>query len=282
MKLYCCQFNIIWEDKDANFKKVERLIEQQSVAAGSLVVLPEMSFTGFSMDVPKIAKGEPEVTESFLRTLAKRHGVYLISGLVTQASDRRGRNEAVYVNPEGSIGGRFRKLHLFSPADEDSFYEPGSGVITFPWEGALIAPFICYDLRFPDVFRTAVNMGAELCIVIANWPSGREHHWVTLLQARAIENQAFVAGVNRCGSDPTNEYPGRSLIISPTGEILADAAREEALIGSDLDWAALRHYRERFPVLADRRSDLSIDGWPARRATDPFANACDRLSPQQT
>ena len=282
MKVYCCQLDIAWEDKHANFGKVQRLLERESIPAGSLVLLPEMSFTGFSMDVSKIAEGEPEVTDSFLQTVATRHGIYLIAGLVTQDSAGRGRNEAVYVTPEGDISGRFRKLHLFSPADENIFYHPGSNVVSFDWQGVSVTPFICYDLRFPEVFRAAIDMGSELCVVIANWPSSREQHWVTLLQARAIENQAFVAGVNRCGSDPRNEYPGRSLIISPTGEILAEGAGEETFIGSDLNWAALRHYRECFPVLAHRRRDLGIHAWPTPRANDPFTNACDRLSPQQS
>ena len=239
MKVFCCQFDIAWENKSANFEKVEKLLARESPPAGSLVVLPEMCFTGFSMNVPIIANGEPLFTEAYLSATAKRHGVYLIAGLVTQAPTGRGKNEAVYVTPQGSVDGRFQKLHLFSPAGEDSFFEAGTRPITFSYHGVLVAPFICYDLRFPECFRAAVDLGAELCVVIANWPRVRESHWLTLLQARAIENQAFVAAVNRCGNDPQNEYSGRSVIISPTGEMLADAGEDECVIGGDLNWAEL-------------------------------------------
>jgi len=119
-----------------------------------------------------------------------------------------------------------------------------------------VAPFICYDLRFPELFRMAVRQGAQLYVVIANWPASRVHHWVTLLQARAIENQAYVVGVNRCGSDPKVAYAGRSLVVSPRGVILADAGGGERVLSAELDLAALQAYRAEFPVLQDMRWEV--------------------------
>jgi len=119
-----------------------------------------------------------------------------------------------------------------------------------------VAPFVCYDLRFPEVFRIAAARGAQLLAVIANWPSAREAHWLTLLRARAIENQAYVAGVNRCGEDPRLRYTGRSVIIDPRGEVLADAGSDEAVITADIDLADLEEYRRSFPALADMRREL--------------------------
>jgi predicted amidohydrolase len=113
------------------------------------------------------------------------------------------------------------------------------------------APFICYDLRFPEVFRAAARRGAEIFLVIANWPDRREQHWVTLLQARAIENLAYVVGVNRSGRDPEHVYPGRSMIIDPHGKILADAGGGEAVISAEIDPAEVRNWRRDFPALAD-------------------------------
>jgi omega-amidase len=273
MKIFCCQLDISWEDKPANFEKLETIFANAVLPADSLVILPEMCFTGFSMDVLRIAEGEPAQTEGFLASLAKRYRVYLVSGLVTRTPEGLGRNEAVLVTPEGGIEGRYQKLHLFSPADEHLFFEHGNRLLTLPWQGGSLALFICYDLRFPEVFRAAIDMGAELLITIANWPKIREHHWVTLLQARAIENQAFVIGVNRCGRDPHNDYSGRSAIFGPRGEIIADAGENEGLISAELNWETVRDYRNRFPALSDRRQihrelPLNLD----RMVTDGTSN----------
>jgi omega-amidase len=258
MRVFCCQFDIAWENKRANFDKVEDLLARAQPPAGSLVALPEMGFTGFSMNVAQVAKGEPKLTETFLTAMAQRHGVYLIAGLVTRTPEGLGRNEAVLVTPDATVEAHYQKLHLFSPAGEHAFYEPGTREITFAWQGGTVAPFICYDLRFPEVFRAAVDQGAEFYVVIANWPRVRERHWLALLQARAIENQAFVAGVNRCGRDPQLDYSGRSAIFGPDGEVIADAGDSEGWISAELDWETVRAYRKRFPALSDRRHSPSV------------------------
>jgi predicted amidohydrolase len=251
-RVFCCQFDIVWEDKRANFERVENILAQARPSAGSLVALPEMCFTGFSMNVSRIAEHEGGATEAFLARAAERHGVYILSGLVTRSPDGMGRNEAILMTPHEGVEGRYQKLHLFSPAGEHSYFEPGSRVVTFAWRGGVVAPFICYDLRFPEAFRTAVDLGAELYVVIANWPRVRERHWLTLLQARAIENQAFVAGINRCGRDPHAEYSGRSVIVSPLGEIMADAGENEGWISAEIEWENVCSCRRQFPALSDR------------------------------
>ena len=254
MNLYCCQFDISWEAKQANFEKVSKLLECNLPVPGSLVVLPEMAFTGFSMNVARVTQDAPGATESFLVDLAKRFGVCLVAGLATQASNGRGENKAVFVMPDGHIEGTYQKVHLFSPGGENLYFQPGDTISKFFWQGGCVVPLICYDLRFPELFRSALSLGAELYVIIANWPAPREDHWITLLRARAIENQAFVAGVNRCGRDPQCEYSGRSLIIGPDGRILAQAGRAEEVVWAEIDWDDVREYRIRFPVLADRHS----------------------------
>ena len=114
-----------------------------------------------------------------------------------------------------------------------------------------VVPFICYDLRFPEIFRTAVRQGAEMFVVIANWPNRREMHWVRLLEARAIENLAYVVGVNRTGKDPKLVYSGRTMIIDPHGTILVEAGDLEGVIAADIDPAAVRNWRRDFPALRD-------------------------------
>ena len=127
-----------------------------------------------------------------------------------------------------------------------------------PAGGARIAPFICYDLRFPEVFRASARKGAEILIVIASWPQARHEHWLTLLRARAIENQAYMIGVNRCGADPDHIYAGGSQIIDPGGRILADAEDRETALAWQLDLQYLRDYRTQLPFLNDMRQDQAM------------------------
>jgi omega-amidase len=255
MKIYCCQIDIVWEDKEANFKKVKALLAANRPEPGSLVVLPEMFATGFSMNVAGIAEEKPSPSAVYLAGLARDFEVFVVGGVVTKGQGALGRNQALAFSPAGTELVRYTKIQPFTLGGEMDHYEPGRTVLTFEWSSFRVAPFICYDLRFPEVFRVAAGRGAQVFLDIANWPVKRIQHWVTLLQARAIENQAYVAGVNRCGEDPSLSYPGRSLIVGPSGEILADAGNKEAIIAADLDLEALLSLREGLPFLKDMRND---------------------------
>ncbi len=251
MKVYACQLDIIWEDKPANFEKVRSLVLSAQPDPGSLFVLPEMFSTGFSMNVQAIAEEATPGTEEFLRDLARQWKIYIQAGLVTQGPDGKGLNQAVVISPDGQELTRYTKIHPFTLGGELASYQRGSEIKHYEWNRLQVSPFICYDLRFPEIFRTAVKRGAEMLVVIADWPSRRAHHWVTLLQARAIENLAYVVGVNRAGKDPQHVYPGRSLIIDPHGAILADAGANEAVISAEIDPATVRTWRKDFPALHD-------------------------------
>jgi omega-amidase len=252
----CCQLDVAWEDKRANHERVEALLSAQPLPRGSLLALPEMFATGFSMNVRAIREQAAGETERFLARLARERGIDVVAGIVTSADDGRGRNEAVVFGADGGERARYCKLHPFTYSGESRHYAPGGRVVTFAWAGATVAPFICYDLRFPEAFRAAVRRGTQVFVVIANWPEARETHWLTLLRARAIENQAYVVGVNRCGRDPNVAYSGRSLIVAPRGEILVDAGGSEGIVRAELDLDALAEYRRSFPALADMRPDL--------------------------
>ena len=258
MKIYCVQLDIVWENKPANYDRAQKLLAAAKLEPGSLVLLPEMFATGFSMNVPGISEGKSRETEAFLIRAAKEFGVYLLAGVVN-ASDGRGRNEAVVYSPEGEELCRYCKMQPFTLGGEAQNYVAGKEIVTFRWQNCLVAPFICYDLRFPELFRAAVRRGAQLFAVIANWPIARIQHWVTLLQARAIENQAYVAGANRCGTDPKLVYNGRSLIVDPHGNILSDAAHAEGAISADVDLKALIAWRADFPALNDMRTDQNVE-----------------------
>lgn len=163
------------------------------------------------------------------------------------------RNESVTFAPDGSLLGRYVKMQPFLPGGEGEGHAAGSEVIIFPWGGFSVAPLICYDLRFPEHFRAAVRRGADLFVVIASWPVKRHHHWLTLLQARAIENLACVIGVNRTGTDPHLSYNGRSVVVSPHGHIIADAGEGEGVVTAKIDAAEVARWREQFPALRDMR-----------------------------
>ena len=138
-------------------------------------------------------------------------------------------------------------MHPFKFAGEAA--APGTEPVVLDCGEFKLSPAVCYDLRFPELFRACVKRGANLFAVIANWPTSRLDHWLTLLKARAIENQAYVIGVNRCGRDPVNEYLGRSQVIGPRGEVFADVGEGEGVVNAELDLLELQDYRKKFPSL---------------------------------
>ena len=251
MKVYTCQLDSVWEDKPTNFRKARELIASARPEAGSLVVLPEMFPTGFSMNVAATAEESVPGTMELLRSVAKEWKVFVHAGLVTKNGEGKGLNQAVVISPEGKEITRYTKIHPFTLGGELANYARGTEIKHYEWAGIQVTPFICYDLRFPEVFRTAVKRGAEMFVVIAAWPNRREQHWVTLLQARAIENLAYVVGVNRAGTDPQFVYPGRSMVIDPHGKILVDAGAKEGVVSAEIDPAVVRSWRKDFPALQD-------------------------------
>lgn len=252
LHVVACQLDIAWERPEANCQAVAGLIEAARPPQGSLVVLPEMFATGFSMNLAATAQAPDRPIERFMAATAARLGVCLVGGVVRRDSPAAlGVNQAVAFGADGGELARYSKIHPFSFAGEDRRFARGREVVTFAWGGFTVAPFVCYDLRFPEVFRVATRSGANVLVVIANWPAAREAHWLTLLAARAIENQAYVVGVNRCGRDPNAAYAGRSRVLDPRGDVIAEVADGVAVLEADLDLEALLTYRREFPVLPD-------------------------------
>ncbi|WP_395751467.1 carbon-nitrogen family hydrolase [Prosthecobacter sp.] len=251
MNLHLVQIDSVWEDRCANHAKARDLIAAASPAPGSLIILPETFSTGFSMNLEVTAEPEGGPTEQFLREIAVHYQSCVIGGVVTQAADGRGKNQALALAPDGSILARYTKNYPFTFGGESTVHAAGTEVALFEWQGLRIAPLICYDLRFPELARTAVRAGAEVLIYIAAWPVKRIHHWISLLQARAIENLAYAIGVNRCGTDPDFTYTGRSLVVDPHGLIIADAAEQERVVSAKIDPAIVRAWRAQFPALRD-------------------------------
>jgi predicted amidohydrolase len=256
MKIYCVQYDIAWEDKPANHAKIRRMLADAQPQRDSLVLLPEMFSTGFSMNTTRTSDTETREDQQFLSQIASDLGVYIVGGITTIDASAKALNEAAIFDPTGEEIARYAKLQPYTNGKEAQHFRGGESIVHFKWHDMSVCPFICYDLRFPEHFRRGVRGGAELFLVIANWPARRVDHWIALLRARAIENQAYVAAVNRCGRDPHLEYPGSSLIIDPQGKVLADAGADERVISADVDVAAVRSWRSEFSAVADMREEL--------------------------
>ncbi len=250
------QLDIAWEDKPANHRRLRELLETTDIAPGSFVVVPEMFDTGFSMRVSATAQTDRRESEAVLRELAQQYQCAVIGGVAEPEEDGKSKNVAVAFGPDGTTLARYQKMQPFSASGEHLVYPPGDRHVVFEWQGVRVAPFICYDLRFPELFRAAVRDGAEVFLVIACWPSKRSEHWVRLLQARAIENLACVVGVNRCGQEPGLMFDGRSAAFDHMGRPLFEADARQQVFHVDLDLDALRSWRDHFPALRDMRPDV--------------------------
>jgi omega-amidase len=251
LRVYAVQHDIAWEDKATNFARVESLLAEAAPQPASLIVLAEMFATGFSKDLSITKEVDDSHTIAFLRRLALHYQCCVIGGLIGCGTGDIGSNLAVAIAPDGSELCRYQKIQPFTGGQEDQVHAPGSQVQCFDFGGCRIAALICYDLRFPELARQAMHQGAEVLVYIASWPMKRQQHWVTLLQARAIENLAWVVGVNRCGTDPHHTYPGRSLVVDPHGIIIGDAADREAVLETPISIEVARQWRRDFPALRD-------------------------------
>ena len=252
MKIAAIQSDIAWEDPEANFTRLRPWVAAAAAAGAKLVVLPEMFACGFSMTTATIAEPPGGPSTRFLEHQARQHDLW-ICGSVPEVplGEAKPYNTLVLASPHGQVV-RYRKIHPFSFAREHEHYGAGTDHITVDVEGLRCTLFVCYDLRFADEFWGRAEQ-TDAYVVVANWPERRRHHWTTLLQARAIENQAYVVGVNRVGHGNGLDYSGDSRIVDPWGEVLAAAAGGETMVLADVRPEVVRDARERFPVLKDRR-----------------------------
>ena len=256
MRAHLVQLDIRWEDRDANFASVDRLVQAAKPDPGDLVVLPELFDSGFSLNTAATHDNQG-VTARYLASLARRHRVLVQGGrTLLPAGSTHALNMMSVIDPAGVTLVEYAKVHPFSFGKEPQAFVGGDEVVTYQWgakDPLTCCPAICYDLRFPELFRRGMKLGAAAFVLGANWPSTRQHHWRALLLARAIENQAFVIAVNRTGNDPHLPYAGGSIVIDPTGRVLAEAADEETVLSAQIDPAVARDWRRAFPALADAR-----------------------------
>jgi predicted amidohydrolase len=261
LRVAAVQHDIVWNDRHANFERLGPTIAGAVASGAQLVLLPETFSTGFGFGSDGFEvepTGGP--SSAFLASQAREHGVW-VGGSCPEvhpdapADDQRPSNCFVLAGPDGTQH-RYRKIHPFSHAGEERFVRPGTELVTVTVEGFRVSMFVCYDLRFADEFWQLAN-DTDLYLVPANWPEKRREHWMTLLTARAIENQAYVVGVNRVGAaggeGGTLTYSGDSRIVDPTGELLATASRSESILLADLSTERVAEIRDHFRFLPDRR-----------------------------
>lgn len=247
------QFDIAWEDPTENFARAAPLIQQAVGDGARLIALPEMFATGFSMRSEAMATHASTI-RTFLAGTASAYEVWLVAGYA-EHGETRPANACGVFSPDGDEVLHYRKIHPFSLALEPDHFEAGDALATIDVEGVRVTPLICYDLRFPELFRAAAD-ATDLFVVVANWPSRRAHAWRTLLAARAIDDQAWVLGVNRVGDAEGYPHRGDTSLLDPWGEVVSTLSDVPGVVLNEVDAEVVLQARERFPFLRDRRRNL--------------------------
>lgn len=251
MKVSVIQPDLIWEDKLSNLEKITQIIFSADHRS-EIVILPEMFNTGFSVNPEKLSEAPGSTTFEWMAEMATK-GSFAICGSYTVRVSKRMYNRWVFVTPDKKTI-NYDKRHLFRMGDEEKYFTPGKRRIVFRFRGLRICPNVCYDLRFPVWSRNRNDY--DLLINSANWPEARRDVWLTLLKARAIENQCFVAASNRVGTDGKGiHYCGDSMILDPKGNLINAAEKDsESIISGELSIDDLKKFRNKFPVSKDADS----------------------------
>ena len=248
MKLALCQYDIKWEDKEANKKRILELLatcpRKQEI---DWLIFSEMTLSAFTMNTPVSELNESD--RDFFRDLAMKNNINVSYGGV-----ENGFNNLITLNRHGDRVNTYSKIHLYAFGGEDKYYKAGSKQEVFELEGLKIMPAVCFDLRFPYLFWKMAEQ-VDLYLVIAAWPMRRAEHWMTLLRARAVENQAYCAGVDRLGLEGKVEYSGNSMCFDPLGKVMLDAGTAEGIFVSEIAVTKdlVSKSRERFPFLKERK-----------------------------
>lgn len=255
MRICIVQMNVVRGDREANRAAVARLVGEAVRCSPSpdVVVLPELWSTGYDLEhAAALASPMGRDDAAFLGMLAVRHQVAFVGGSVLSERDGRMYNRAQVIDRQGRYVAGYDKIHLFRLMHEDRYLTPGDARLLLDFEGMRCGFAICYDIRFCELARRLAVDGAQVLFVSAEWPMPRSSHWETLLQARAVENQMYVAACNRCGVSDGEEFAGHSMIVAPDGTVLARAGSGEECIVADLDIDIVRRTRSAIPVFQDR------------------------------
>ncbi|MDA3895000.1 MAG: carbon-nitrogen family hydrolase [Desulfobacteraceae bacterium] len=248
------QFDVKTGDIDANLSSMINGIHRLGEKEAQIAVLPELCSAGFDSlsRVNEQAEQTPKIIDK-LSDLAKKYRM-VIAGSLPEKAEGHLFNTMMVIDSDGTVAGSYRKIHLFSLIGEDEVFSPGSKAIVCNTSCGPIGLMICYDLRFPELCRSLALTGARMVIVSAQWPASRIHHWNTLLQARAIENQLFIAAANRVGKDGDLSFNGHSQIISPDGNVLTKIIDQTDVAFAEINFNEIDIVRDRFNCLTQRQT----------------------------
>lgn len=250
IKIGLFQYAPAWEDADETIKKIDKLIiETKNLNNTSLLIFPEMSLTGFTMNSRPLAEDRSGVSFNYFSQLSKKLKKHIFAGVI-EKDGKEIYNSLIHFDDKGIIKKVYRKIHPFNLSNESKYYSAGSKPVTTQIGEITFGLSICYDLRFPELYRTYGKARIDILVNIANWPASRITHWHTLLRARAIENQSYMLGITRVGKDPYVTYPGGSSAINPMGEILKESSEEGVLI-IEVEKNVVSKVREKMPFLTD-------------------------------
>lgn len=256
MKIALVSLDQKWEKKEANFQRCKYFVERAAGCGADLAIFPEMTLTGFTFNLAVSAEdvNNSPTVERFA-ALAEKHALAIVIGVALRTGDVVS-NELVAFDRNGARQARYAKIHPFSFSGEDTLFLPGDRLAQMKIDQFNLGFSICYDLRFPELY-TAMALNCDVLINIACWPQRRVHHWRTLLQARAIENQAFVIGVNCTGRDGNElEYEASSMVVNANGEIVPPVLCEGELDIVEIHESDLANFRAGFDTRQDRKPDL--------------------------
>ena len=251
------QMDIRFGDPAANFATVTRMTEEAKRRGSDLILFPELWSTAYDLThASRYATSLDSGLFTEISSLARRSDIHILGSTLSLLGENQYGNTLTVFAPDGSLLANYSKIHLFRPMDEDRSLSAGDRITTvdLPFGRAGLA--ICYDLRFPELFRAHFLAGAEMAFLPSEWPQPRLMHWRTLIRARAIENQMFLFGCNRVGTDAHNAFPGHSMAVDPWGEILAEAGEGEEVITFAVDLSKVQDARKTIPILQDRRPEV--------------------------
>ncbi|MDD1702974.1 MAG: carbon-nitrogen hydrolase family protein [Methanoregula sp.] len=255
MKCCIAQIEGIWETPEKSLEKAERFIENAAGSGAALICFPEQFATGWDPLSQKNTEDIDGKTITGFQKLAREYSIAIIGSFREQFSPRP-RNTTVAIGRDGSVLARYAKIHLFTPGQEDKEFTPGDALGLFTLDKVHLGLAICYDLRFPELFRIYRARDVHAVVIPAAWPQSRIRYWELFIQSRAAENQMYIIGVNTTGTNPVDRYAGASMIADPHGTIIARAGDAEELLYAEIDPNVAERVREDFPVENDSRSTL--------------------------
>ena len=255
IRICCAQMTSIWNDPKKTLEKAGRFVKHAAASGADLICFPEQFATGWDPRSDSHTEDTRGSIVSELVNLARENTIGIL-GSIRERNDPHPKNTAVAIGPDGSILTTYAKIHLFSPCGEEKYFSPGSELGIFRIGQLTCGIAICYDLRFPELFRLYAQNNVQAVFVPAAWPASRMKHWELFITARACENQIYVIGINTTGKTPVDSYTGSSMTVDPAGTVVSRAHDAEELLFSDLDPALVAATRSSFPVTRDCRHDL--------------------------